>query len=291
MTALRLILADQLSNDIATLRDLEHGDSVLMCEVMEEANYVPHHPKKIAFLFAAMRHFAQDLREMGATVRYVKLDDVNNTGSLDTEVKRAVIECTPETLIITEPGEWRVLEKIRRWQREINIAVEIRNDDRFLCSTDRFNHWAGNRKHLRMEYFYRDMRRSYRILMEEDGTPAGGKWNYDAFNRNPPKRGLHSPKRLSHRKSAITLQVLQLVKERFGDHYGELEPFHFAVTPSTGVRRSAAFHGETASFVRGISGYHGCGRSVSLPFAAFELFECWSPATVGALPDGRGRVP
>jgi deoxyribodipyrimidine photolyase-like uncharacterized protein len=36
-----------------------------MAEVSDEASYVPHHPKKIAFLFSAMRHFAQKLQQDG----------------------------------------------------------------------------------------------------------------------------------------------------------------------------------------------------------------------------------
>ena len=59
MTALRLILADQLSESMPSLQGLDTAqDTVMLCEVMEEARYVPHHPKKIAFLFSAMRHFA-----------------------------------------------------------------------------------------------------------------------------------------------------------------------------------------------------------------------------------------
>ena len=39
-----------------------------------------------------------------------------------------------------------------------------------------------------------------------------------------------SPPRISHKKSAITHEVLGLVKERFSHHFGTLEPFHYAVT-------------------------------------------------------------
>ena len=35
-----------------------------------------------------------------------------------------------------------------------------------------------------MEMFYRYMRKSRDILMEDDGKPVGGKWNYDSENRN-----------------------------------------------------------------------------------------------------------
>lgn len=241
MPDLRLILADQLSHDVSVLHGVRGRDTVLICEVMEEASYVPHHPKKIAFLFSAMRHFAEELKKRGATVRYVKLDDAHNAGSFDGEVKRAIAELAPERLVLTEPGEWRLLEKFRSWRDGFSIPVEIREDARFLCSIDRFNRWAGDKQHLRMEYFYREMRKFYGILMEPGGKPTGGKWNYDKENRNPPIRGLASPKRISHCKDTIIREVLKLVRERFSHHYGQLEPFHFAVTRAQALKEAEHF--------------------------------------------------
>jgi deoxyribodipyrimidine photolyase-related protein len=230
MSSLRLVLGDQLSHSLTALKDFDPGDVVLMCEVMEETSYVKHHPKKIAFLFSAMRHFADELREKGLNVRYVKLDNPENSGSLDGEVKRALSSGKFSKLLLTEPGEWRILEKFKAWQREWSVSVEIRDDERFMCSIAEFKAWAARRNQLRMEYFYREMRKGFGILVEKSGNPAGGKWNYDTENRKPPKDGLNIPKRISHQKDAITNEVLKLVEARFSHHFGDLLPFHFAVT-------------------------------------------------------------
>ncbi len=64
-----------------------------------------------------------------------------------------------------------------------------------------------------MEYFYRDMRKKYQILMEWDGSPIGGKWNYDKENRKPPVKGLKSPKRIKHKKSVFLKDVLKMVRK------------------------------------------------------------------------------
>ena len=71
---LRLILGDQLSSDISCLKDASSQDVILMCEVRSEATYVKHHKKKIAFVFSAMRHFAQSLTDRGLNVRYIPYD-------------------------------------------------------------------------------------------------------------------------------------------------------------------------------------------------------------------------
>ncbi|MDQ0455499.1 cryptochrome/photolyase family protein [Rhizobium paknamense] len=231
MKSLILVLGDQLSASLSSLRAVDPATAtVLMAEVMGEATYVPHHKKKIAFLFSAMRHFAEDLRKRGFSVRYVTLDDPDNSQSLFGEVRRAVADLQPGNIVVTEPGEYRLMQEMRSWQRKLNRPVEIRGDDRFLCTPDEFREWAKGRKQLRMEFFYRDKRRRYEVLMEPDGAPTGGQWNFDQDNRKSPPKGLKGPKRVSHRKDAIVNAVLDMVEERFGDHFGTLRPFHFAVT-------------------------------------------------------------
>ncbi len=230
MKTLRLILADHLSESMTSLSDIQPKDTILLCELHAEATVVTHHPKKIAFLFAAMRHFAAELKHQGHHVHYVSLTDPANTGHLNGEVQRAVRDLGIERLVVTQPSEYRLVQMVQAWSKKLKISVEIREDQRFLCSIDRFKTWAEGKKQLRMEYFYREMRKQYQILIEADGSPSGGQWNYDQDNRNPPTPGLTSPKRISHKPSALVSQVLKLVAEQFPEHFGTLLPFHYAVT-------------------------------------------------------------
>ncbi|MBM3610723.1 MAG: cryptochrome/photolyase family protein [Alphaproteobacteria bacterium] len=229
MINLRLILGDQLSPSISSLEDAKPDDVILMCEVIEEATYVPHHPKKIAFLFSAMRHFAKDLKAKGYKVRYTTLDDPKNSGSFEEEVRKAIEITDAKKIIVTEPGEYRLLKIMESWKNSLGIPVDIRSDTRFLCTIKEFKIWSESRRQLRMEYFYRDMRIRHSILMEKNGKPTGGQWNFDKENRKSPPQGLSSPKRISHVKDQITKDVLDLVKERFSHHFGNIEPFHYAI--------------------------------------------------------------
>ena len=225
-----VVLGDQLSPDLSSLAASDRAlDLVVMGEVAEEATYVRHHKKKIILLFSAMRHFADELRAQGWRVAYTRLDDDGNSGSLPGEVARAVARHRPERILITEPGEWRVLQIIRSWSSQLNLPVDVRADTRFVSSTDEFAAWAKGRKQLRMEYFYRDMRRKTRLLM--DGTvPVGGQWNFDHYNRKSAKTDLFMPEPAHFQQDAITREVVALVKDRFADHFGDADPFWFAVT-------------------------------------------------------------
>ncbi len=237
MADLRVILADHLSTRLAVVAQADKAHDVfLFAEVLSETTNLRHHVKKIAFQLSAMRHFAAALETAGYKIRYVALDDADNAQSLEGEILRAAAALSPTRILVTEPCEWRLRERFEALRLALPVHLDILPDTRFLCSHAEFNAWAETRSELRMEYFYREMRRRTGVLMEADGKPAGGRWNFDADNRKPPKAGLSSPPRLSFKKDAITLAVLDLVKRSFPDNYGRLEPFHFAVTRRQALR-------------------------------------------------------
>ena len=230
MRNLIYVLGDQLSLNISSLQGADPAqDVVLMAEVMEEATYVKHHKKKIAFIFAAMRHFAEELREKGYTVRYTQLDAANNIGSLRDELLTAINDLNPEKVIITEPSEYRVLHDVKSWQSDAAVPTDILEDDRFITSKQEFADWAEERKVLRMEYFYRAMRRKTKLLMDGD-KPTGEKWNFDSENRKPADNDLFMPMPIRFDPDAITQDVLNLMGRHFSDHFGDLDDFWFGVT-------------------------------------------------------------
>ncbi|WP_108260982.1 cryptochrome/photolyase family protein [Mangrovicoccus ximenensis] len=222
-----LVLGDQLSPDMAALKAADRErDLVVMAEVGAETGYVPHHPKKIALILAAMRKFAARLEADGWRVAYTRLDDPGNAGSIPGELLRRASETGASEVIATEPGEWRLIEALGG----LPLAVTLLEDDRFIASHAEFDAWTEGRKALRMEYFYREMRRKTGLLME-DGQPAGGKWNFDHDNRKPAKDDLFAPKPLWFEPDDTVAGVLDLVEDRFGGNFGTLRPFGHATDP------------------------------------------------------------
>jgi deoxyribodipyrimidine photolyase-related protein len=222
-----------------------------------------------------MRHFSAELAARGVRVEHVRLDDPANSQSFAGEIHRAGARHRPARIVVAEPGEWRVQEEVRGWERALGIPVEIRPDDRFLCSREAFAAWAAGRRGLRMEPFYRWMRQRTGLLMEADGEPAGGRWNFDADNRKRAPEGLAFPRPAGFEPDAITREVLDLVRARFSGHFGELLPFRFAVTaaqaeqaldhflevalPSFGDYQDAMRAGEAWLFHSALSPYLNAG--------------------------------
>ena len=230
MANLILILGDQLSPQISSLKAANKSeDIVLMAELRSETGYVKHHKKKIAFLFSAMRHFAEELAEAGWKIDYKRFDSAAASPNFTAAVEHALTTHNLDQIIVTKPGEYRLAKEMSTWADTLSCSVTLCEDDRFFATTDEFATWAEGRKQLRMEYFYREMRRKTGLLMQE-GEPVGGQWNYDADNRQPPKEGLIIPPPTKFAPDDITKEVLVLVEAEFSDHFGDLQPFDFAVT-------------------------------------------------------------
>jgi len=271
-----LILGDQLSHNISSIDGIDPDqDGILLMEVMGEAEYVPHHPKKIAFIFSAMRHFHQELKEKGFCSHYIKLDDERSKGSFGQTLEVFLNDHSYDKIVVTEPGEWRVLEELKGLMETLGVPLEILPDTRFFCSIEEFKKWANGKKSLLMENFYRMQRKQQGILLEEDGKPEGGEWNFDKENRKAIKGNLKLPKPMRFQPDDTTEEVLQLVSERFSQNFGKLDNFWFAVTqeqarralshfiryalPNFGDYQDAMKEGEYYLFHSALSQYLNCG--------------------------------
>jgi deoxyribodipyrimidine photolyase-related protein len=242
MANLILILGDQLSHRLSALEGADKdNDLVVMAEVHSEASYTNHHKKKLVFIFSAMRHFADALEEDGWRVHYQRYHPDNPAQSIEQVITELAREYQPERVITTECGEWRLHEQISRWHKTLGTPVEIRPDTRFVCNIDEFARWAEGRKQLRMEFFYREMRKKTSLLMTSEGQPEGGQWNFDTDNRKKWAGKPPAPAPFREEPDAITTEVIELVNEYFSEHFGTTEDFHYAVTAGQALDALAHF--------------------------------------------------
>jgi deoxyribodipyrimidine photolyase-related protein len=235
---LAVVLGDQLDSRSPALRALDtDADAVLMMEVDEEATLGPSHRQRTALFFAAMRHFALGLRDKGYRVRYTPVDQRGNTHGLTSEVERAAKALKPDRIVVVHPGDWRIYEEAQRWEHATGVDTEILDDTHFTCSLEEFNEWAEGRKELTMEYFYRARRKAMGILVDGDGTPEGGRWNYDHDNRESfGKDEPNAPPPLTFEPDAVTREVIELVSTRYPDAPGNLDDFRWPVTAKDAQR-------------------------------------------------------
>lgn len=228
-----VVLGDQLSLELDAFRSFDPElDAVWMAESAAEAKHVWSHKQRIALFLSAMRHFRAELETKGIRVYYTELEENKDSKGM-VELLEQFLEHTAvdDSILMTEPGEWRLKKAFQDLGKRITVPMLMREDTSFLCSKEDFKNWAEGRKQLRMEYFYREMRKRTGILMDGD-TPAGGEWNFDSSNRASfGKRGPEAvPSPARFKPDSITREVMELVEKKFGSHPGKLDTFAWPTT-------------------------------------------------------------
>ncbi|MBF2077677.1 MAG: cryptochrome/photolyase family protein [Synechococcales cyanobacterium T60_A2020_003] len=214
------VLGDQLWAGQSALKSCDDQYPVLLIESLDYARQRRYHAQKLVLVWSAMRHFADELRTEGWPVTYAVEDDFLTP-------LRAWIQAEGITeLRVMEPSDrpfQTMLEAL-----DLPCTLTILPNNHFLWSRDEFRQWAGDRKRLLMESFYREGRKRFQILMEGQ-DPIGGQWNLDKENRKPPKGTLNTPKPQWFEPDEMTQSVIERVKTAVNT-YGQIEPFHWAVT-------------------------------------------------------------
>ena len=228
-----VVLGDQLNLQSSAFDGFDRErDLVWMAEVSGEATHVLSHKVRIAYFLSAMRHFAEEARAHKYSLAYRRLDDGDNEAALDRELQAAIERFRPPSIVLVEPGEHRVQVMIEAVARQKGIPLKMRPDRDFYCSREEFRAWIEKHPGLRMEFFYREMRKRSGVLMER-GKPVGGQWNYDPENRKSFGKtgpGLLLTKPLAFPPDKITRDVIALVERHFPKHPGSLEFFDLPVT-------------------------------------------------------------
>lgn len=228
-----IILGDQLNRTSAVFHDFDHEqDLVLMAEVKEESTHVWSSKPRIAVFLSAMRHFARELEQDGIPVHYSSLDDSRPETDLGEALESAVSQYRPQSCLFAKPGDFRVEQQLTETLSRLGTRFFILEDNSFLSTPEEFVDYASSRKQIRLEFFYRMLRKKHGVLMDENGKPVGGAWNFDKSNRNAfPKSGPGTlPAPISFKPDTITREVFETIDNYFSDHPGSLEDFDWPVT-------------------------------------------------------------
>ena len=230
-----IVLGDQLTRESAAFDGFDAAhDAVWMAEVADESTRTWSTKPRIALFLSAMRHFAVMLEGEGRLI-YRRLGE--SVASPGADTLAAALDATlreerPQQVVVVKPGEWGVLRALQDATGAAGVVLDVREDRHFLCSDEQFAAHASERRQLRMEYFYRDMRRATGVLMTAAGEPEGGTWNYDmenrkAFGREGPGE---VPAPRTFPPDALTREAIDDVERHFGTHAGSLAHVDFPVT-------------------------------------------------------------
>lgn len=230
-----LVLGDQLNINSELFRKADKDkDLIWMAECDYEITYVKSHKAKILFFLSAMRHFRNSLQQKGYSIRYHELSDSKSRdkGHTFTDILQKDLEdIVPEKVLLTQPGDFRVLKAFQDFFSEKDIDFEIKNDDHFLTTVGDFHKYANGKKNLLLENYYRHLRKDRGYMMASEKKPEGGEWNFDKENRQSidKKEVSKIPKPKNFKPDSITKELVELINSRFNDHPGSMDNFYLPV--------------------------------------------------------------
>jgi deoxyribodipyrimidine photolyase-related protein len=218
MCTVRLLLGDQLNPLHPWLREVSDSVVYVLMELRAETDYVRHHAQKVIAIFAGMRRFAQDLRDAGHRVRFFRIGDPDNAQSFECNLRRVFKECGATRFECQQPDEWRLDQVLAGFRADCGLPSEMVSSDHFLDPRDGVAAHFGKKTWL-MESYYRAIRRRTGLLMDSEGAPEGGTWNFDAENRKPWRGSPPTPVSwdCAHDHSALWAEIRSAGVDTFGE--------------------------------------------------------------------------
>ena len=219
------ILGDQLNKNNRALQDSIKQKSSTEIIFVESLNHIAkrkYHQQKIVFIWSAMRHFAEELKQDNWSVSYELAEDFISP------LQQWITNKNITLLKIMTPSDRPFFRLIKNL--DLPCEIKFYPNTNFLWQKEEFKNWADKRKRLILEDFYREGRKRWNILLTKEGKPIGNKWNLDKQNRQPPKKNLSVPKPLFFALDEITKKVIQKVETLTSNTYGKTDNFAWAVT-------------------------------------------------------------
>lgn len=219
MKILRLILGDQLNHKHSWYDQPEDDAVYFMAEMRQETDYVKHHIQKVVAFFESMRNFADYLKKQDHYLIYYSINDPENQQELPKNLQQLILDERIEKFEYQFPDEYRLDKQLKNFCEQLNIPSEVYDSEHFLTKREDLATFYKGKKQYTMEYFYRNMRKKYDILMITPKDPEGGKWNFDKSNRNKWKGNTEIPQahKFSKNVSATLKEIEKAGVKTFGN--------------------------------------------------------------------------
>ncbi|NGP75876.1 cryptochrome/photolyase family protein [Balneolaceae bacterium YR4-1] len=217
-----LILPDQINLNVWPEWIHDEKPLLILIESYPVHRTLPYHKKRLTYLLSSLRHFAVECSSNGFPVHYQSTDQHYD------KVLKDILDGNKElALSFMNPSEWDSRERLQELRKKYENRVTKISNTFFFADPD---DWKQKiEPGYRMEYFYRDMRKKTGYLMNGD-EPEGGEWNYDENNRESLPSGYDIPEPTRFQPDDITLEVMEMVDEKFPDHFGKTDHFYYATS-------------------------------------------------------------
>lgn len=223
-----LVLGNQLYD--SWLRSAP-GTRFIMIESRAICARYRYHRQKLVLVFAAMRQFAERLRQNGFEVEYWKLEqDVSETPSGYTEILEKILRKKKiRELIIGEIPDRGFERYLKQWAEQAGVRI-IWDERSLFCTPIPLLKQEISRKKPFMKNFYEWQRKRMAVLVDRNGQPEGGQWSFDVENRKKLPKSYQPPRIPGIHHSPIVSEVIAMVDRVFLDSPGRAADFWLPTT-------------------------------------------------------------
>ena len=127
-----------------------------------------------------------------------------------------------------DPVDHKVMNQLDALAEKHGVDLVVEETPGFMASMEFNEEYFDSHEYYQLSY-YKRMRKKMNVLVEEDGSPVGGKWSFDPENRKKMPQDMETPD-IPKFSSEYVQEAKKYVRENFPENPGEMEGFFWPVT-------------------------------------------------------------
>jgi deoxyribodipyrimidine photolyase-related protein len=189
------------------------------------------HKQKLAFHRATMKFYESYLKDQNYTVKYI---DAHEANADVTALIPFLKEQGVEEIHYCDPTDNWLEKRLRKQEERCNIRGCIYDSPMFLLNKNELTYFDGKKKYFQTDFYIRQ-RKKFKILVDKQLDPTGGKWSFDGDNRLKYPKNKRPPEITFPSANLFWKNSLAYISKNFSENYGQLnETFIYPITYKEG---------------------------------------------------------
>lgn len=195
---------------------LAQGRMVYLIEEPLFLTEFPIHTQKLLLHRLSMQAYKAELEQNGYTVTYLEISHLTDTAMAFSMIKNAGYT----TLHIVDTTDFWLEKRIDHAANVHDFTVLRYQSPLFILEkSEAVSLYQTSKKF--MATFYKKMRTRTHILLEDDGSPVGGKWSFDSENQKKLPKGIILPPDIAYLDTPEIKEAVAWLDTFPNERYGE----------------------------------------------------------------------
>ncbi|MEP7264508.1 MAG: cryptochrome/photolyase family protein [Bacteroidota bacterium] len=191
------------------------------------------HKQKLVFHRASMKQYAHYLQQKGYEVNYIEATE--NRSDVRMLIEELAEEGVKQINYFDTSDNW-LETRIAGSCSSYHIKTVKHRTPKFLNTPEETKEWLDWQKGYSQEAFYIYQRKKHHVLIDEALNPVGGKWTFDAENRQRYPKNNIPPSLLFPATDVFYEEAVQYVMQCFPNNPGNINSnFIYPYTHQTAI--------------------------------------------------------